>query len=76
MFLALDLNSANLEVSVDLKASLVALFDLDFLFVGFHFLGLRHLLELRDKRLDVMIYDCALDERAESEQLPDLLTRA
>lgn len=55
---------------------MVALFDLDFLFVGFHFLGLRHLLELRDKRLYVMIYDCTLDERAKSEQLPDLLTRA
>lgn len=58
LLLALDLNPANFEVSVDLKASLVAFFIRISLFVSFHLLDLRLLLlELGDKRLNVVLND-------------------
>ena len=77
LLLALNLNPANFEVSVDLKASLVAFFVRISLFVSFHLLDLRLLLlELGDKRLNVVLDDCSLNEWAEGEQFADLLARA
>ena len=77
LLLALDLNPTNFEVSVDLKASSVAFFERIFLFVSFHLLDLRLLFhELGDKRLNVVLNDCPLNEGAEGEQFVDLLARA